>query len=80
MSVRELQHIPLLMQEHGTKIYRIIHTSLEKAYISPNIARDNLSGDVILSCLLQDTGIAFAPRFAVQKALEKGLIKEIQIF
>jgi DNA-binding transcriptional LysR family regulator len=40
---------------------------------------NNLNGDVLISFVLKDMGVAFSPRFVAQDALGKGLLQEVQI-
>jgi len=79
VSMSSLQDIPLLMHEHDSATYQIVNTFLKRMCISPDIIMDDLSGDVMLSFVQQDTGVAFVNRFAAQNALDKGGVQEIEI-
>ena len=79
IDVRELGRLPLILQQRGTGFVQAVRDYLQQHGVAPCIAMEDLSSDIVKQFLLQDEGAAFITRFAIQKELDEGTLREIRI-
>lgn len=79
LSIKELNAIPLILQQRGTGVRRNVLDFLREHDIHPPILQDNLSSDVIKQFLHKMPAAAFISRFIVQKELDAGSLHEIRV-
>ncbi len=76
ISIREVPGFPLLLQEHSMSI---VYDYLKAGEVTPRVAMENISTDVIKQFIHQDRGGAFLMRVSVQEELKRGLFQEITV-
>jgi DNA-binding transcriptional LysR family regulator len=79
ISIHQLQSLPLLTQEKDSAMADLVKQHLLEFSVEPNIVMETGSQDVMKECVTTDMALAFVERFAVQKELKAGLIREIKI-
>ncbi|MDL2307475.1 LysR family transcriptional regulator [Desulfovibrio sp. OttesenSCG-928-C06] len=79
ISVKELDRIPLMLQQEGTGALNTIREFLEKHQVEPNILIKNISSDVTRQFMPKMLSAAFVGRFIIQKELASGKFHEIRI-
>ncbi len=79
VSAQDLGSIPLILQQKGTGARQAVLGFLRRHNVQPNITFDNLSSDVIKPFLQKMEAVAFIGRSIAQKALNEGLLHEINI-
>lgn len=79
LSIKELDAIPLILQQRGTGVRRNVLDFLNDHDIHPPILQENLSSDVIKQFLHKMPAAAFISRFIVQKELDMGTLHEIRV-
>lgn len=79
VSMRELEGVPIILQQQGGGARRAVLACFERSGIQPVILLDNLSSDIIKQFLPKHKAIACISRFVVQEDIERGLLREIQV-
>ena len=80
MELGELEAYPLLLLDRGSHTRSFIDRRLEEAGITPNIAMELGSIEVIKRLVQLDFGVSIVPHVAVQAEIERGALCSIRVF
>ena len=80
LRVRELAGHPLLLLDRGASTRSFIDRRLREAGVTPHVAMELGSIEVIKRMVELDFGISIVPRVAVAAEVARGDLREIQIF
>ena len=80
MAFTELADYPLLLLDTGSNTRAYIDRRFQKAGLTPKIAMELGSIEVIKKLVQLDFGVSIVPRIALQDELEQGSIQSIDLF
>jgi len=79
ISVMQLPLIPLIFRREGSAVREVVLEYLRKFKIKPSIAVESGSIVVLKEFVIQDSGIAFVERDAIEEELRNGSLKSVHI-
>jgi DNA-binding transcriptional LysR family regulator len=79
ISVMQLSEIPLILRREGSAIREVVLEYLRKFKVKPLIAMESASIVLLKEFVVQDSGLAFVERDAVDEELKNGLLKSIHV-
>ncbi len=80
LSAKDIEDYPFLSYPlRRDYCYRMVEKKVGKHLAKTNVAIESTSFDTLKHSLLEDIGITFMPRYLIEKELNSGLIKEIQL-
>lgn len=77
LRLRDLNGMPMLLQQHGSGARRTIQDWLRRAGVRPEIRMDNMSSDVLKQFLPRVPSVAFIARFIAQEDVDAGRLREL---
>lgn len=79
ITIEKLSKIPLIMREEGSGTRRVIMEMFKKADCTPTILHEASNFGLIIELMEIGEGASFVVKSAVEKELEKGILKAIKI-
>jgi DNA-binding transcriptional LysR family regulator len=79
ISVSQLSAIPLILQKEGSATRAVLLEYLQKFRVTPLIALESDSTDLIKELVIQDNGVCFMVRSAVKDDIENKILKSVNI-
>jgi DNA-binding transcriptional LysR family regulator len=80
ISVMQLSVIPLIFRREGSAVREVVLEYFRKFKINPYIAMEAGSIVVLKEFVIQDSGLAFVERDAIEEELKNGSLKSVHIF
>ena len=77
ITEKDLAGVPLLLTSHTCSFRHMLLEDLEKAGVTPRIALETSSKEILRQFAVNELGVAFMPEMTVRNELEKGLLKEL---
>ena len=79
ISVIQLPVIPLIVRREGSAVREVVLEYLRKYKVKPSIAMEAGSIVVLKEFVMQDSGLAFVERDAIEEELKNGSLKSVYI-
>jgi len=79
ISVTQLSKIPLIIRREGSAVREVVFEYLRKFKVSPLIAMESASVDLLKEFVPQDNGAGFIERDAVNDELQNGTLQAVRI-
>lgn len=79
ISVTQLSEIPLILRREGSAVREVVLEYLRKFKINPFIAMETASVNLLKEIVLQDNGVGFVERDAVNEELRYGTLETVRI-
>lgn len=79
ISVTQLSEIPLILRREGSAVREVVLEYLRKFKIHPYIAMETASVNLLKEIVLQDNGVGFVERDAVNEELRCGTLETVRI-
>lgn len=80
MELKELEDYPLLLLDRGSNTRSFIDRRLAEAGVTPNLAMELGSIEVIKKLVQLDFGVSMVPYVAVRSEIERGVLGAIRVF
>ena len=77
ITEKDLEGVPLLLTSHTCSFRHMLLEDLEKAGVTPRIALETSSKEILRQFAVNELGVAFMPEMTVRNELEKGLLKKL---
>ena len=77
ITEKDLEGVPLLLTSHTCSFRHMLLEDLEKAAVTPRIALETSSKEILRQFAVNELGVAFMPEMTVRNELEKGLLKKL---
>jgi DNA-binding transcriptional LysR family regulator len=79
ISVTQLSEIPLILRREGSAVREVVLEYLRKFKVTPLIAMESASVNLLKEFVRQDRGIGFVERDAVDEELKNGTLQAVRI-
>ena len=77
IAEKDLEGVPLLLTSHTCSFRHMLLEDMEKAVVSPQIALETSSKEILKQFAINELGVAFMPEMTVRDELEKHLLKKL---
>ena len=77
ITEKDLEGVPLLLTSHTCSFRHMLLEDMEKAAVSPQIALETSSKEILKQFAANELGVAFMPEMTVRNELEKHLLKKL---
>ena len=77
IAEKDLEGVPLLLTSHTCSFRHMLLDALEKASVTPRIALETSSKEILKQFAINGLGVAFMPEMTVRNELEKRLLKKL---
>ena len=77
ITEKDLAGVPLLLTSHTCSFRQMLLEDLEKASVTPRIALETSSKEILRQFAIHELGVAFMPEMTVRKELEAGLLAKL---
>jgi DNA-binding transcriptional LysR family regulator len=79
ISVTQLSEIPLILRREGSAVREVALEHLRKFKVTPLIAMESSSVNLLKEFVLRDKGVGFVERDAVNEELKKGALLAVRV-
>ena len=79
ISVTQLSEIPLILRREGSAVREVALEHLRKFKVTPLIAMESSSVNLLKEFVLRDKGVGFVERDAVNEELKKGTLLAVRV-
>jgi DNA-binding transcriptional LysR family regulator len=79
ISVTQLSEIPLILRREGSAVREVALEHLRKFKVTPLIAMESSSVNLLKEFVLRDKGVGFVERDAVNEELQKGTLLAVRV-
>jgi len=79
ISVTQLSEVPLILRREGSAVREVVIEYLRKFKVTPLIAMETASVNLLKEIVRQDTGIGFIERDALNDELQSGMLHAVRI-
>ena len=79
ISVTQLSEIPLILRREGSAVREVALEHLRKFKVTPLIAMESSSVNLLKEFVLRDKGVGFVERDAVNEELKKGALMAVRV-
>ena len=77
ITEKDLEGIPLLLTSHNCSFRHMLLEDLAEASVTPHIALETSSKEVLKQFAINELGVAFMPDLAARREIEKGRLKKL---
>ncbi len=78
ISEKDLAQVPLLLTSHSCSFRRMLLEDLAGASVTPQIALETSSKEILKEFAVNELGIAFMPDMVIRNETDRGLLKRLQ--
>jgi DNA-binding transcriptional LysR family regulator len=79
ISVTQLSEIPLILRREGSAVREVALEHLRKFKVTPLIAMESSSVNLLKEFVMRDKGVGFVERDAVNEELQKGTLLAVRV-
>lgn len=77
ITEKDLEGIPLLLTSHNCSFRHMLLEDLSETSVTPHIALETSSKEVLKQFAINELGVAFMPDLAARREIEKGRLKKL---